>query len=95
MKIDVRHVAKLANLKIKSRDEKKFETQLNEIVGYIEKLKEVDTKNTEITSQVTGLENIIRTDTPTPSLSQEEVLQGTKSAHNGHFKVPGILDSEA
>ncbi len=94
MKIDVKHVAQLANLKIKPEDEEKFEKQLNEIVSYVEKLNEVDTKGVEITSQVTGLENVAREDIPAPSLTQEEVLSGTKSQHNGFFKVPGILDNE-
>ena len=94
MKIDVKKVAKLANLKLKPEEEKKFEKQLNEIVAYVEKLNEVDTKGVEITSQVTGLENVTREDTPTQSLTQEEVLSGTKSKHNGLFKVDAILDSE-
>ena len=93
MKIDIRKVAQLANLKIKPADEKKFEKQLNEIVGYIEKLNEVDTKGVEITSQVTGLENVTREDKTAPSLSQDEALSGTKSKHNGMFKVDAILDS--
>lgn len=94
MKIDIKHVAKLANLKLKPSDEQKFEKQLNEIVGYIEKLNEVDTKGVETTSQVTGLENVTREDKPAPSLTQEEVLSGAKSKHNGLFKVEAILDSK-
>lgn len=94
MKIDVSHVAKLANLPLSVEEKKKFEKQLNEIVAYVEKLNEVDTKNVEITSQVTGLENFTREDTPAPSLTQEEVLSGTKSKHNGFFKIDAILDSE-
>lgn len=94
MKIDVKHVAKLANLKLKPQDEKKFEKQLNEILGYVEKLKEVKTEDVEITSQVTGLENITREDKADASLTQEEALSGTNSQHNGMFRVKAILDSE-
>ncbi len=94
MKIDVKHVAKLANLKLKSGDEKRFEKQLNEIVSYVEKLNNVDTKGVEITSQVTGLENVTCEDKTSPSLSQDQVLSGTNSKHNGLFKVGAILDSE-
>ena len=94
MKIDIKHIARLANLNLRDEDLPKFEKQLNEIVAYVEKLNEVDTKNVEITSQVTGLENVTREDTPAPSLTQEEVLSGTESKHNGLFKVDAILDSE-
>lgn len=91
MKIDVTHVAKLANFPLKPEEKEKFEKQLTEILSYVEKLKEVDTKNVEITSQVTGLENATREDKTTPSLSQEEALSGAKNKHNGLFKVKAIL----
>lgn len=91
MKVDVKHVAKLANLPLKPEEEAKFEKQLSEILSYVEKLKEVDTKDVEITSQVTGLENITRKDEITSSLTQEEALSNAKSQHNGLFKVPAIL----
>ena len=94
MKIDIRYVARLANLRLKSTDEKKFEKQLDEIVAYVEKLNEVDIKGVDITLQVTGLENITREDKPAASLTQDEVLSGTNSKHNGLFKVGAILESE-
>lgn len=91
MKINVVHVAKLANLPLKKEEISKFEKQLSEILTYIEKLQEVDTRNIETTSQVTGLENITRQDGTTPSLTQEEALSNTISQHNGLFKVKAIL----
>ncbi len=94
MKIDVPHIAKLANLILKSGEDEKFEKQLSGILSYVEKLKEVDTKNVETTSQVTGLENVTREDETKPSLTQVEALSNTKSQHNGLFKVKAILDNE-
>ena len=92
MKIDVSHIAKLANLPLKPREQDKFEKQLTEILSYIEKLKEIDTQNVETTSQVTGLENVTREDKTIPSLSQEKALSNTKNKHNGLFKVKAILN---
>lgn len=94
MKIDVKKVAKLANLNLTSDEEEKFEKQLSDILSYIEKLKEVDTKDVTPTSQVTGLENITREDTTTPSLTQEEALSGSKNTHNEMFKVKAVLEHE-
>jgi len=91
MKIDVAYIAKLANLPIKEEEKEKFQKQLSEILSYVEKLKEVDTKNIEPTSQVTGLENVTREDEAKPSLSQDEVLSNSKSTHNGMFKVAAVL----
>lgn len=92
MKINVKHVAKLANLSLNSEELKKFQTQLSSILDYISHLEKVDTTDVEPTSQVTGLENVTRQDQPTPSLSQEEVLQNTKNQHQGFFKVKAIFD---
>lgn len=92
MKIDISHVAKLANLPLKQEEKEKFEKQLSDILSYIEKLKEVDTKSVETTSQVTGLENVTREDKTSPSLSQEEALSNAKSQYNGLFKVKAILE---
>ncbi len=95
MKIDVKHVAKLANLTLTPEEESKFELQLSNILTYVEKLKEVDTKNVEQTAQVTGLENVKREDTNAQvSLSQEEALSGTKNKHNGFFKVKAIFEEK-
>ncbi len=57
MKIDVPHVAKLANLKLSANQIKTFEKQLQSILNYIDKLGKVNTEKVEETSQVTGLEN--------------------------------------
>ena len=94
MKINVKHIAKLANLPLSGKEEQKFKKQLSSILKYVEKLNKIDTKNIESTSQVTGLENVIGDDEATPSLEQEEVLSNTKQKHNGFFKVKGILDNE-
>lgn len=94
MKINVKHVAKLANLHVSSSEEKKFEDQLEQTIEYIENLNEVYTNNTTPTSQVTGLENVTREDIAKPSLSQEEALSNAKSTYKGFFKVNAILDNE-
>jgi len=94
MKLDVKHIAKLANLPITKDEEKKFESQLNETLSYVEILKEVDTKNIEPTAHVTGLENITREDTTKPSLSQLQALSNTKKKHNGFFIVDAILEND-
>lgn len=92
MKINVKHVAKLANLPLSEEEEKKFESQLSETLKYIEGLNEVDTKNVNPTDHVTGQENVFRADATSPSLSQDEALANTKNKHNGMFKVKAVLN---
>lgn len=92
MKINVKHIVKLANLSLKEGEEKKLERELSSILDYVNKLQEVNTSNVEPTSQITGLENVTREDKTKPSLDQEEVLSNAKNKHNGMFKVKGILE---
>lgn len=94
MKINVPHVANLANLPLEKSEKERFESQLEETVEYVEELNKIATKGTEPTSQVTGLENVTREDEAKPSLSQKEALQNAKSQHNGFFKVNAILEDE-
>lgn len=94
MKINVPHIAKLANLTLTDEEIKKFEKQLSEVLDYVKKLEEVDTKDVIETSQVTGLENVLREDKPSTSLTAEEALTNAPSKHNNFFQVKGILDQE-
>ena len=94
VKIDIDHLAQLANLPLSTEEKKKFEKQLEETLDYVKQLEEIDTKNVEPTSQVTGLENVLREDEAAPSLSQEGALKNAKATHNGFFNVPQILETE-
>lgn len=92
MKIDVKKISRLANLKIEKSEEKLLENQLNSILSYIEKLEELDTSGVTETSQVTGLENVLREDKTAPSLSTEEALSETEKKHNQLFKTKAIFE---
>lgn len=94
MKLNIKHIAKLANLPISEKEESKLETQLLETLKYVEILKEIDTKNVQPTAHVTGLENVTREDKALPSLSQDEALSNTSKASNGFFEVEAILDND-
>lgn len=91
MKINVTHVAELANLTLTEAEKEKIEKQLISTLEYVERLSSIDTKSTKPTSQVTGLENVTREDEVTSSLSQQEALQNAKSTYKGYFKVTAVF----
>lgn len=91
-KINVKHISKLASLPLTEEEEKKFEKQLEEILSHIDKLLTSNIANVEETSQVTGLENVARTDEVSQSFSQEEAISQAKVKHNGLFEVPVIIE---
>lgn len=94
MKIDITHVAKLANLTLTGEEEKLFSKQLTSVLEHIEKLQTIDTTGVTPTSQVTGLENIVREDEVRPSLSQDQALSGTTATHKELFAVKGVFENE-
>lgn len=71
----VRHIAKLARLKLSDKEVKKFSNQLSDILKYVEILEKADTDNVEETSQVTGLKNIKEEDQIKRKCSGEELLK--------------------
>jgi aspartyl-tRNA(Asn)/glutamyl-tRNA(Gln) amidotransferase subunit C len=66
--------------------------QLGNILGYIEKLKEVDVSGVEPTAHAFPLVNVTRPDEVRPSLSQEEALRNAPAHANGLFMVPKIVE---
>lgn len=91
-KEQVKHVASLAKLSLSEKEIKKFQKQLSDILDYVEVLKEVDTTQVEPTSQVTGLENVIRDDKKTQApLSSQEAQSNASDTHQDYFKIKGIF----
>jgi aspartyl-tRNA(Asn)/glutamyl-tRNA(Gln) amidotransferase subunit C len=61
-KEEIKYIANLARLELTVEEQKKYGSQLSNVLSFIEQLKEVDTTDCEPTAQVTGLENIFRAD---------------------------------
>ncbi len=90
--IDVKYVAHLARLALSPEEEKKLGAQLSHILGYIEKLKEVEVGGVEPTAHAVPLANVMRPDEVRPGLTNEEALRHAPAAANGLFIVPKIVE---
>ena len=90
----VKHLAKLANLKLSSSQIEEILPSLSVFLNYVSKIQSLDTKNIEETSQVTGQENVFREDEIDASrmLIQDEALSNSKNKHNGYFVVNAIFE---
>jgi len=87
----VRHIALLSRLEFSDGEVRKFAGELNAILRYVEKLKELDTENIEPTSHAVRLRNVFREDEPGASLTNEQALANAPETKAGHFKVPKII----
>jgi len=89
---DVKYVAHLARLQLTPDEEKKLGGQLDGILGYIEKLKELDVADVEPTAHAVPLVNITRPDEIQPSLPHDQALRNAPAQANGLFMVPKIVE---
>ena len=90
--IDVNYVAHLARLSLTPEESQKFGAQLTQVLGYIEKLKEVDVSQIEATAHAFPLINVVRPDEVRPSMEHEEALRNAPAQANGLFMVPKIVE---
>ena len=90
--IDVKYVAHLARLELTPEEQKKLGAQLGSILGYIEKLRELDVTGVEPTAHAVPMVNITRADEIRPSLTHEDALRNAPRQANGLFIVPKIVE---
>lgn len=93
MKIDVKKVAKLANLPLTSEEEEKYSEQLSKILDYIEQLNKVDTSDVEPTFNVSGLSSVMSKDEIGEcTIDQDEALQNAPQKKNGFIVTKGVFE---
>jgi aspartyl-tRNA(Asn)/glutamyl-tRNA(Gln) amidotransferase subunit C len=89
---DVRHLAQLSNLQLSDDEITSLQTDLANILDYIDQLNEIDTSGVEPTYQVTGLENVWRDDVVDAStVTREDLLALTQDQADNSIKVPQVL----
>jgi aspartyl-tRNA(Asn)/glutamyl-tRNA(Gln) amidotransferase subunit C len=89
---DVLRVAELARLELSESEVDLFTRQLDDILGYAEQIREVDTTGVSPTSHMLSTGGW-RDDAPAPSLDRDASLANAPSADRsaGLFKVPKVL----
>jgi aspartyl-tRNA(Asn)/glutamyl-tRNA(Gln) amidotransferase subunit C len=88
---EVEHVAHLARLGLSDAELGRLESELNHILDQYEILTRLDTESIAPTAQTIELENILRDDSPRPSLPLEAVLGNAAETEDGFIVVPPIL----
>ena len=92
---DVRRVAELASLALRDDEVEKMAKDLDNILGHMDKLNELDTTGVEPMAQVLfDAEEIatLREDRVKPSLSNAEALANAPVSGSGYYKVPLVIE---
>lgn len=88
---DVEKIAALAKLEFPSEEKQKLAKELDQIVAYVERLNELDTKAVGSTSHITDLKNVLREDKVQKWLDQEQALTNAPQKKQGYFSVPKVI----
>jgi aspartyl-tRNA(Asn)/glutamyl-tRNA(Gln) amidotransferase subunit C len=84
----VRHVARLARLRLEPDEENRMITELSVILEHVEAIQDLDLDDVPPTTHVQRLANVLRDDVPTPGFTVEEALREAPQTIDGRFAVP-------
>lgn len=90
--IDVRYVAHLARLHLTDEEAALFQAQLDQVLGYVRELSDVDVSGVEPTAHAMPVLNVFRADVPAPGLNRDDVLSNAPAVRSSLFLVPKIVE---
>jgi aspartyl-tRNA(Asn)/glutamyl-tRNA(Gln) amidotransferase subunit C len=95
MKIDKETVDKIAHLaRLEFENESKKQDMIkdmNNMLGFIDKLNELDTSNVEPLIYMSEEVNVLREDVVKPEITQDEALKNAPKKDSDYFKVPKVI----
>ncbi len=89
---EVRHVAKLARLALSEEEIAKMVPELNNILGWVEQLGEVDTAGVEPLTAVIENQLRLRDDVVNDGNCRDDILKNAPDAQHGFFAVPKVIE---
>jgi aspartyl-tRNA(Asn)/glutamyl-tRNA(Gln) amidotransferase subunit C len=89
---DVQHLAQLSSLALSDDEIQAMQTDLGNILNYVNQLSELDTTGVEPTYQVTDLDNVWRADIVDDyGIDRDDLLALAPESKDGQIKVPKVL----
>lgn len=90
-KDEVEKIAHLARLKIDDSQKGKMAEQLSDILGYIDKLKDVDVDGVKLSSGAAFINNVLRDDDVSPSPGPDVTLANAPQRDDDFYMVPRVV----
>ena len=88
----VRHIAKLARIAMSDEELDRLVPELNNILGWVEQLGEVNTEGVEPLTAVIDLKLRLRDDVVNDGNIRDEVLANAPAPQHGFFAVPKVIE---
>jgi len=91
-KDDIAKVATLARIKVSEEEIPKVTESINEILGLVDKMQQLDTSNVEPLANPHDALQILREDVVTATDDRENLLKNAPESESGLFLVPKVID---
>jgi aspartyl-tRNA(Asn)/glutamyl-tRNA(Gln) amidotransferase subunit C len=88
----VRHIAKLARIAMSDDELERLLPELNNILGWVEQLGEVNTDGVEPLTAVIDQKLRVRDDVVNDGNIRDEILMNAPEAQHGFFAVPKVIE---
>ena len=85
------NLAKLSHLSFSEQERKEIKADLQEMISFIEKLKEVNTDGVAPLLHMSSNVNILRDDVVQGSVNRNEALKNAPDTDGTFFKVPKVI----
>lgn len=88
----IAYVGILAKLELSDEEREAAKKDMADMLGYIDKLNELDTEGVEPMSHVFSVENVFRRDVVVNGDRRSDILQNAPGEKDGMFKAPRTLE---
>lgn len=89
--IIVEKLANLSRLQFDAAEKEAIKNDLQKMIGFVEKLNELDTSGVEPLLHMSGNINVLRADEVKGSISREDALKNAPVHDTHFFKVPKVI----
>ena len=90
--LDVAYVARLARINLTEDEAKIFQKQLDDVLKYVEKLRQVDVTDIDAAAHGLPVFNVFRDDAPRDWFTAEQALCNAPRQAKGLFVVPKVVE---
>ena len=87
-------LSRLAMLHFDEDEKQEIKTDLQKMIGFVDKLKELDTTGEEPLLHISGRVNVLREDAPGQMLTQKEALLNAPLHNDKFFLVPKVIKKD-
>jgi aspartyl-tRNA(Asn)/glutamyl-tRNA(Gln) amidotransferase subunit C len=92
---EIEHIAELARIRLTDEEKHKFTEDLGNILNFVDKLKEIDTKDVEPVSNMTGLDSVFRKDEVHGEVDSEKskrLVEQAPDSKDDYVKVKSVFE---